>query len=90
MALCQSAENCFILIGRNANSQLVAEFFSQLDLDQFLEQVQRDVDSEIKWEGTGEEVDLSGWFFSSGVEYTFPEGTKLASGAYLLVAESPE
>ncbi|HBE98228.1 MAG TPA: hypothetical protein DDW68_13760, partial [Verrucomicrobiales bacterium] len=31
----------------------------------------------------GSLVDLSGWQFSHGVDYTFPVGTTLAPGAYL-------
>nr|HOD83861.1 lamin tail domain-containing protein [Phycisphaerae bacterium] len=34
-------------------------------------------------------VDLSGWQFTDGVQYTFPAGTVLAGGAYLVVAQSP-
>jgi hypothetical protein len=32
-------------------------------------------------------VDLSGWYFSDGVSYTFPSGTTLAAGAYLVITE---
>lgn len=35
------------------------------------------------------EVDVSGWFFSSGVEYTLPPQTKVPSHGYLVVAEDP-
>ena len=35
------------------------------------------------------DVDLSGWQFTEGVLYTFPAGTKLQVGGYLIVAESP-
>lgn len=34
-------------------------------------------------------VDLSGWFFTDGIAFTFPAGTSLAAGAYLVVAEQP-
>src|SRR3954452_18165891 len=34
-------------------------------------------------------VDLSGAAFTSGVAYTFPAGTTLAPGGYLVVAENP-
>jgi len=34
-------------------------------------------------------VDLSGWFFSSGITYTFPPGSSLPAGGYLVVAEDP-
>ncbi len=37
-----------------------------------------------------EEVDLSGWFFSNGVDYTFAPGTTLAAGGLLVVAQDPE
>ncbi len=32
-------------------------------------------------------VDLSGWYFSSGISYTFPPNTTLAAGDYLVVTE---
>lgn len=35
-----------------------------------------------------ETADLSGWRFSDGVEYAFPDGTELASGAYLILTEN--
>ncbi len=35
------------------------------------------------------ERDLSGWFFSEGVDYEFPPGTTLAPESYLVVAEDP-
>ena len=34
-------------------------------------------------------VDLSGWYFSDGVSFTFPNGTFLAPGGYLVVAQDP-
>src|SRR5437870_408715 len=34
-------------------------------------------------------VDLSAWYFSDGVEFTFPKGTSLAAGGYLVVAQNP-
>lgn len=37
-----------------------------------------------------EVVDLSGWAFTEGVEYEFPEGTELAPGQYLVVAGAPD
>ena len=35
-------------------------------------------------------VDLSGWDFGEGINFTFPTGTSLESGGYLLVARDPE
>ncbi len=35
-------------------------------------------------------VDLSGWFFSGGIRYAFPEGTTIGPDAYLVVAQDPE
>jgi len=35
---------------------------------------------------SGSLIDLSGWQFSDGVDFTFPVGTTLAPGAYLVVA----
>ncbi len=34
-------------------------------------------------------ADLSGWQFSSGVAFTFPNGTSIAAGGYLVVAADP-
>jgi len=35
-------------------------------------------------------IDMSGWRFTEGVSYTFPQGRFLAPGAYLVVAKDPE
>ena len=37
----------------------------------------------------GKDVDLSGWRFSNGIQYTFPANTTLAPGGQLVVAENP-
>ena len=37
----------------------------------------------------GDAVDLSGWDFGEGVDFVFPQGTSLQSGAYLVVAKDP-
>ena len=37
-----------------------------------------------------EAVNLSGWYFSDGIEFTFAPGTLLEAGGYLVIAESPE
>ena len=34
-------------------------------------------------------VDLTGWYFSDGVNFSFPPGTFLASGGYRVVTENP-
>jgi hypothetical protein len=34
-------------------------------------------------------VDLSGWYFSDGVNFTFPAGTSLPAGGYVVVAQNP-
>jgi len=34
-------------------------------------------------------TDLSGWYFSDGINYTFPAGTSLQSGGYVVVAQDP-
>ena len=36
------------------------------------------------------EVSLAGWKFDAGVKFTFPEGTKIAAGGYVVVAKNPE
>ena len=35
-------------------------------------------------------VDLSGWYFSDGIDYQFPEGTFLPAHSFLIVCSSPE
>ncbi len=35
-------------------------------------------------------VDLSGWYFSSGIDYTFDAGTTIGAGEYLVVARVPD
>ena len=42
---------------------------------------------ELHNRGTGE-VDLTGWRLSDGVEFDFPDGTLLAPGGFLVVADS--
>jgi len=34
------------------------------------------------------EMDLSGWYFTDGIEYTFPADTTLAAGGYVVIAEN--
>ncbi|MBN2473869.1 MAG: lamin tail domain-containing protein [Pirellulales bacterium] len=38
---------------------------------------------------SGVEIDLSGWYFSDGIGYTFPAGTAVAPGGYVVVAQNP-
>ena len=38
---------------------------------------------------SGSAVDLSGWAFTDGIDYTFPPGTILPAGGYLVVARNP-
>lgn len=35
-------------------------------------------------------VDLSGWSFSEGIDFTFPDNTSMEPGAYLVVARVPD
>lgn len=35
-------------------------------------------------------VDLSGWSFADAVYFNFPDGTQLAAGGFLVIAENPE
>jgi hypothetical protein len=35
------------------------------------------------------DIDLSGWRLDAGVDYTFPEGTLIRAGGYLVLASSP-
>jgi len=34
-------------------------------------------------------VDLSGWAFTDGIDFTFPQGQQIAGGGYLVVAQNP-
>jgi hypothetical protein len=34
-------------------------------------------------------IDISGWQFTNGITYTFPAGTTIAAGGYLVVTEDP-
>ena len=38
---------------------------------------------------SGQPVDLSGWYFSDGIFYTFDEGATLPAGGYVIVCQSP-
>jgi len=38
---------------------------------------------------SGQAVDLSGWYFSDGIFYTFDEGATLPAGGYVIVCQSP-
>ena len=38
----------------------------------------------------GSPVNLSGWRFTDGVNFTFPAGTTLAAGGYMVVAQNPD
>jgi hypothetical protein len=38
---------------------------------------------------SGAAIDVSGWALTRGVDYTFPGGTVLAPGAYLVIAKDP-
>jgi len=35
------------------------------------------------------DVDISGWYFSNGISFLFPDGTILPAGGYIVVAEDP-
>ena len=38
--------------------------------------------------GSDSPVDLSGWFFSDGVDYTFAPGASIAAGGYLVIGQN--
>ena len=38
---------------------------------------------------TGAAVDVSNWAFTSGTDYTFPAGTIIPAGGYVVVASNP-
>ena len=35
-------------------------------------------------------INISGWFFSEGIDYQFPQNTEIKAKGYLVVAENPE
>jgi hypothetical protein len=45
---------------------------------------------ELTHRGTDGVIDLSGFRFDRGIRYTFPPGTSLAPGEYLVLSEDPE
>lgn len=49
---------------------------SQNDADEFIELHNR----------SGAALDLSGWSFTQGIRYTFPQGTSIAAGGYIVVS----
>ncbi|MHC4582515.1 MAG: lamin tail domain-containing protein, partial [Planctomycetota bacterium] len=38
----------------------------------------------------GIDIDMSGWSLQGGIEYSFPEGTIIGAGDYVVVASAPE
>ncbi|MEM7234995.1 MAG: CotH kinase family protein, partial [Planctomycetota bacterium] len=42
----------------------------------------------VELHNTGdEEVDLSGWYFSNGIDFVFPQGTTIDAGGYLVIVQ---
>ncbi|MDP6637089.1 MAG: lamin tail domain-containing protein [Phycisphaerae bacterium] len=41
------------------------------------------------YNGSAGPIDLSGWYFSDGVDYTFAPGTSIAAGEYLVIGQDP-
>lgn len=41
------------------------------------------------YNASGQTVDLSGWRFAEGIDYTFPEGTRIDPWGYLVMARNP-
>ncbi|MDB4721077.1 lamin tail domain-containing protein [Verrucomicrobiales bacterium] len=39
---------------------------------------------------SGDSINISGWFFSDGIEYQFPQKTEIGANGYLVIAENPE
>jgi len=47
-------------------------------------------DEFVELHNTGEvAVELGGWFFNDGFDYTFPPGTSIGAGGYVVVAQNP-
>mgnify|MGYP000927265478 CR=1 FL=1 len=42
------------------------------------------------WNPGEEGIDLSGWSLAKAVNFTFPNGTRLVAGGFLVIAEHPE
>ena len=42
------------------------------------------------WNPGQEGIDLSGWKLANAVSFTFPDGTQLAAGKFLVIAEDPD
>src|SRR5437867_2225315 len=42
----------------------------------------------LEIQNDGAAVDLSGWAFTDGINFVFPQGTTIAAGGYLVVAGS--
>ena len=34
-------------------------------------------------------VDLGGWFFNDGIKYTFPTGSEIGAGGFVVIAKEP-
>ena len=72
------AANGQILLGNIVINEIMYKPVSGNDDDQYLE---------LYNNGTST-TDLSGWQFVAGIDYTFPSGTAMAPGAYLVVARN--
>lgn len=72
------AENEPFRLSEIVINELMYNPISGDDADEFVELHNR----------TAELVDLSGWRFTAGIEYTFPSGTSLPAQGYLAVAKS--
>jgi hypothetical protein len=76
--LTQGTNNAPPKISEVVVNELMYNPISKDDDDQFIELYNR---------GTAT-VDLTGWEFTAGVSYTFPNGTLLAPGGYLVIARN--
>jgi hypothetical protein len=41
------------------------------------------------YNASAEDIDLSGWYFSSGLSYRFEAGSTLPAGGYIIVVQNP-
>ena len=76
---------------------LLAVFATSLRADIVINEILHDsepntaCDEFIELHNSGPDaVALSDWFFSDGVDYTFPAGTMLDAGGYLVIAQDPD
>jgi hypothetical protein len=80
-------------IASHTNSGAVAQAVDKVVINELMYHPASDIDGEeyVELINTGpSSVDLAGWFFSDGFDFTFPAGTVLPAGSYLVIAHDPQ